>query len=287
MIVYLNGQFIEKEKAMISPFDHGYLYGLGVFETIPTYSGHPFLLDDHLERLNEGLKELRIRASMTRKKALDIIQELCRRNGLTDSSVRLNVSAGLGEMGMQNEPYHRPTIFVFQRPFKRLHAMKEKEAVLLTLPRNTPETGKRLKSHHFLNNVAAKWEMGSNGEQEGIFLTKDGHLAEGIVSNLFWVKEGTIFTPCLQTGILDGVTRRFIMKLAERLHIPVQEGYFFPEELDYAEEIFLTNSIIEIAPVRKIGDRFYPGIRGKYVRTLWEEYQRYCSYLWSAKALSV
>ncbi|MBE3569128.1 MAG: aminodeoxychorismate lyase [Bacillales bacterium] len=287
MIVYLNGHFVEKEKAMISPFDHGYLYGLGVFETIPTYSSHPFLLDDHLERLNEGLKELRIRTSITRKKALDIIQELCRRNGLPDSSVRLNVSAGLGEMGMQIEPYHRPTILVFQRPLKPLQAMREKEAVLLTLPRNTPETGKRLKSHHFLNNVAAKWEMGKSVEQEGIFLTKEGHLAEGIVSNLFWIKDGTIFTPCLQTGILDGITRRFIIELAQRLHIPVQEGYFFPEELDHAEEVFLTNSIIEIAPIRNIGERFYPGTQGKYVRTLWEEYERYRSHLWSAKALPI
>jgi 4-amino-4-deoxychorismate lyase len=285
MIVYLDGQFIEKEKAAISPFDHGYLYGLGVFETIPTYSGHPFLLDDHLERLNEGLKEMRIEATITRKKALDIIQELCRLNGLPDSSVRLNVSAGIGKMGMQIEPFRQPTILVFQRPLKRQQAMKEKEAVLLTLPRNTPETGKRLKSHHFLNNMAAKWEIGNSGEREGIFVTKEGYLAEGIVSNLFWIKDGTIFTPCLQTGILNGVTRQFIMRLAQRLHFPLKEGCFFPEVLDRADEVFLTNSIIEIAPVRKIGHRFYPGITGKFVRRLWKEYKHYCSYLWSARTL--
>ncbi|MEK3890187.1 aminodeoxychorismate lyase [Bacillus sp. FSL K6-3431] len=272
MFLYLNGDFIEKERATISPFDHGYLYGLGVFETFRTYDGHPFLLDDHLKRLNAGLDELNIVRKFTCDEVRGIVEELSRLNGLQDSYIRFNVSAGVGEIGLQTEGYNRPTVIMFQKPLPKMKPLGEKEAVVLQLRRNTPETATRLKSHHFFNNVAAKRELGSNPSREGIFLTEAGFLAEGVTSNLFWIKDGSVFTPSLETGILNGITRQYILNLARLLELPVHEGLYQEAVLEEADEIFFTNSIQEIIPVNILGPVRFPGENGKYVKELHQAY---------------
>ncbi|HZG73007.1 MAG TPA: aminotransferase class IV, partial [Chondromyces sp.] len=131
MYVYINGRIIEKEKAAISPFDHGFLYGLGVFETFRTYEGHPFLLDDHVERLNAGLKELKIEKEFSRQEVLEIINRLSEKNGWENSYIRFNVSAGNGEIGLQTESYLNPSIIVFQKPLSVPGPIGEKEGVIL------------------------------------------------------------------------------------------------------------------------------------------------------------
>lgn len=273
MYIYLNGELLPKEEAKISPFDHGFLYGMGLFETIRTYGGKPFLLEEHIERLQAGMQEMNIAMTLTVEKAGKIIAALCEKNQLPHSSVRLNISAGEGAMGPQTETFHHPAIFAFQRPVVPSFEMKEKEAVLLQLRRNTPETGFRLKSHHYFNNIAAKREVGSDPAKEGIFLTKEGYVAEGVASNIFWVKAGTLFTPALDTGILNGVTRMFLLKRAQAMQIPVQEGLFRLKELLSADEIFLTNSIQEIAPVHLIGGKCFPGRDGEITKQLYEDYR--------------
>lgn len=273
MILFLNGKFVKKENAVISPFDHGYLYGLGIFETLRTYGGMPFLLEEHLIRMNDGLKELGICREITYSEINPIIQELCRINGLPNSYIRINVSAGIDDIGLQTAPYEDPTIIIFQKPLPPLVPLQEKEAVILKLLRNTPETGRRLKSHHFFNNVAAKREIGPAAEKEGIFLTKEGYLAEGITSNLFWVKEGVLYTPALETGILNGITRQFILNLAGHAGIPIKEGLFKDTALKEADEMFFTNSIQEMIPVIKFMSRELPGNRGPVVRQIYEKYK--------------
>ena len=280
MYIYLNGQFIEKDKAVISPFDHGYLYGLGVFETFRTYNGHPFLLDAHLERLNAGLKELCIDRQFHRAEVLSIVEELSHLNDLQDSYIRFNVSAGIGEIGLQTEVYDSPSIIMFQKSLPKMERLREKEAVILTLPRNTPETLVRLKSHHFFNNVAAKREIGPDPNKEGIFLTESGFLAEGITSNLFWVKDEVLYTPTLETGILNGITRQFILTLAEELMMQVKEGLYLETTLLEAEEIFFTNSIQEIVPVIQLGKKIYPGKQGYIVQKLNQMYQECVHTYW-------
>lgn len=270
-----------KEAAAISPFDHGFLYGLGLFETFRVYDGHPFLLDDHLERLNNGLSLLNIKTVLNREQLLRDLSLLLEKNGLTNAYVRLNVSAGNGEIGLQTEPYVDPNVIIFVKPLPPAGGLTEKKAVLLELPRNSPEGTERLKSHHFLNNVLAKREVGNALDVEGVFLTKEGYLAEGIVSNLFWTRGSTLFTPSVETGILNGVTRQFITSLARQIGLEVVEGCFRPEELEVADELFLTNSIQEIVAVNFFEKQKYPGIHGKASRLFHDHYRRGRHSLWS------
>ncbi|MBT2637463.1 aminodeoxychorismate lyase [Bacillus sp. ISL-39] len=285
MFVYMNGSFVKKDEATISPFDHGFLYGLGVFETFRIYNGHPFLLDDHLERLNASLRILDIEAEFNREESVKILEGLLAKNKLKDSYIRFNVSAGNGEIGLQTESYLEPNVIVFAKPLPQAGSMSEKKAVLLELRRNTPEGTERLKSHHYLNNVLAKREAGPEMDTEGIFLTRDGFLAEGIVSNIFWYRDGHLFTPAIETGILNGVTRRFVIALARNAGIEVREGFYKKEEAEKAEEIFLTNSIQEIVPVTDFSGKSFPGKSGVLANSLFGKYEACRETLWSRTKL--
>lgn len=258
MYMYWNGEIVSQEEAKISPFDHGYLYGMGVFETFRVYKRHPFLFDDHYERLKKGLKQLNIRNAPSKKELLQGLEQLLEHNKIEDAYVRLNVSAGIGEVGLRTEPYEVPTSIMYMKrlPFDMVY--DEKEAKLLNLRRNTPEGLVRLKSHHYLNNMLAKREIGHRSNVEGIFLTEKGMLAEGIVSNLFWIKEGTVYTPSVDTGILNGITRLFVLEMCHKLQIPIREGHFKKESLLFADEAFVTNSIQEIVPLKKVMGQLMP-----------------------------
>ncbi|MGM9986983.1 MAG: aminodeoxychorismate lyase [Bacillaceae bacterium] len=255
MFIYLNGEYVEGDKAVISPYDHGYLYGLGIFETFRIYDGHPFLLDDHLERLHEGLQQLNIDVTISKEKVTEIINTLLYKNDLKDAYIRLNVSAGIGEIGLQTMPYCEPNVICFIKPLPPKLERVYKQAMILKIPRNTPEGNIRLKSHHYLNNVLAKREIDNNGNVEGIFLTADGFVAEGIVSNVFFVKESIVYTPCLETGILNGITRKYVLDLCKENDIQIKEGYYTKEMLLDSDEVFVTNSIQEIVSIDEIDGR--------------------------------
>lgn len=285
MYLYLNGKVLRKEDAAISPFDHGFLYGMGLFETFRVYNGHPFLLDDHLERLNQSLEVLNIEARYTREKVNGALGRLLEKNGYKDAYIRLNVSAGTGEIGLQTDPYTKPNTIIFCKPLPPRGAMQEKQAVLLKIHRNTPEGIERLKSHHYLNNILAKREAGNDPRIEGVFLTKEGFVAEGVVSNIFWIKKGVLFTPSIETGILNGITRRFVVGLAKTMGLSVQEGLYMPEEIWTAEEAFVTNSIQEIVPLSSFDGRSMPGISGEKTSELQSHYERHCEQLWSRNEL--
>ena len=282
--IYLNGEVVKQEEATISAYDHGYLYGLGLFETMRTYHRHPFLLDDHLDRIQSSLHHVNLIHTFKRDEVLAIIQHLCKVNQLEDSYIRFNISAGIGDIGLQTEPYQEPTIIVFQKALPT-HRFIAKEAVILKQRRNSPETSIRLKSHHYLNNIAAKREIGADPRKEGIFLTEEGHLAEGIVSNLFWIKNGILYTPAIETGILNGVTRQFIMRLANIHQLSSKEGFYQSDVLKDAEEVFFTNSIQEIIPVSRISEQDYPGCDGVWTRKLYDAYCQYTETLFSREQL--
>jgi 4-amino-4-deoxychorismate lyase len=277
----MNDRMIKKEEVRISPFDHGYLYGLGLFETFRVYKGHCFLLDDHLKRLNDSLETLNINLKFERNEVEGKVKRLLAANGYDDAYIRLNVSAGNGEIGLQTNPYTQPVIIIFSKPLPPSSPLVEKEAVLLSIPRNTPEGSERLKSHHYLNNLFAKREIGDDPNKEGVFLTREGYLAEGIVSNLFWYKDGMLFTPSLNTGILNGITRQFIFTLAGKLELPVVEGRFLLKETEDAEEIFFTNSIQEIVAVSLFNQKRMAGKAGRLVRLLHKQYQDYSAFTYS------
>ncbi|MCT8136394.1 aminodeoxychorismate lyase [Anaerobacillus sp. CMMVII] len=258
MYIYLNGEYVLQAEAKISPFDHGFLYGLGVFETFRIYDGHPFLLDDHFQRLARSLRELNISLSLTKAELLEIIEKLLEKNKLQDAYIRFNVSAGEAPIGLQTEPYKAPNVIIFMKPIGRLD--KIKKAAILNTVRNTPEGRERLKSHHYLNNVLGKREV-PDLDTEGIFLTSEGFVAEGIVSNIFWVKKGEVYTPSVKTGILNGITRRFILQLLKKYNIPCHEGCYDATQLAEADEVFITNSIQEVVGITTLDEHRYPSER--------------------------
>lgn len=285
MLIYVNGTYVEASEAKISPYDHGYLYGLGVFETFRIYNGHPFLLDDHYERLMDALSVLQIEWKMTKDDVLCILQELLVRNGLEHAYVRFNVSAGIGEIGLQTGLYEEPSVIVFIKPLSVPGKVLEKEGVILKQKRNTPEGAFRLKSHHYLNNILGKREIGNVVNKEGVFLTEAGHIAEGVVSNLFFVKKGVLYTPSLETGILNGITRAFIIRIAEVLDVDVEEGLFTQKELLSADEVFVTNSIQEIVPLNQIEEVNFPGKEGDVTKSFMSVYEMHRESLWSRNEL--
>lgn len=285
MLIYVNGSFVDANEAKISPYDHGYLYGLGVFETLRVYNGHLFLFDDHYERLVTALSSLHICWNMQNEDVRGIIEELLVKNGLQHAYIRLNVSAGTGEIGLQTDDYEEPSVIVFVKPLHAPSEVVEKEGVILKQVRNTPEGAFRLKSHHYLNNILGKRELGNTTAKEGIFLTKEGYVAEGIVSNLFFVKDNILHTPSLQTGILNGITRMFVLKIAEASQLQVQVGFFMKEELLAADEVFVTNSIQEIVPLSNIGDVRFPGKTGTVTNQLLSLYEEQREKLWSRNEL--
>jgi 4-amino-4-deoxychorismate lyase len=285
MILFVNGQYVDAAHAAISPYDHGYLYGLGVFETFRIYEGHPFLFDDHYRRLRKALSELNICWNMTKEEVLAVLHQLLERNKLKNAYIRFNVSAGTGEIGLQTDEYENPTTIVFIKPMPSQDSIIEKEGVLLKQPRNTPEGMFRLKSHHYLNNILGKREIGNDPLKEGIFLTKEGYVAEGIVSNIFFIQEGVLYTPSLETGILDGVTREFVLTLADMYDIQTEIGLFTAEDLLNSEEVFVTNSIQEIVPIKRIGDTVYEGKEGHITKRFIQEYKTQRSVLWGKNEL--
>lgn len=277
MIIYQNGSFIRDIDARVSPFDHGFLYGMGLFETLRVYDGHPFLLDDHLSRLREGLKDMYIETNISKEDMMGILQQLLMKNDLRNARVRINISAGEGIVGLPSEPYMKPNVLIFINGLSTAEEeLTEKNAVILQTKRNTPETSRRLKSHHYGNNIAAKMELRDSPGVEGIFLTSDGYVSEAITSNIFWVKDSILYTPNLSTGILPGITRQFIMVLAERVGLSVNEGLFFVEDFMDADEVFLTNSIQEIVAIKEIYNvQQYQGKAGYFTNSLFEEYKKY------------
>lgn len=273
MYAFINGEIKRNNDVLISPFDHGFLYGVGVFETFRTYEGKVFLLEEHVNRLNAALRELNIDLHVTGREVENIVTRLDEANGWANSYIRFNVSAGEGEIGLQTVPYKQPNVIVFQKPLQPAGKISEKSGIWLETRRTRPEGAFRLKSHHYLNNIFGKREVGNDPLTEGLFLTEDGFVAEGVVSNLFWVKGKTVYTPSLDTGILNGVTRLFVIELARSAGFHVNEGLFTPAEAEAADEVFVTNSIQEIVPLSSLNEKPFPGQRGETVQLFFKQYR--------------
>jgi len=252
MILWLNGELREEHEAVIPAGDHGFLYGMGLFETFRTYGGRPFLLSEHAERLRAGCAELRIAYDPDPAAVERAVRETMRANGLADAYVRWSVSAGPAPLGLPGAAgYGRPNVMLMVKPLPGAPA-EPKELHLLRLARSGPEGAVRRKSFHYMNNILGKWELAErtlSPRAEGLFLDAGGRLCEGIVSNLFWVSEGRLFTPSTDTGCLPGVTRGAVLALAHEAGIPVVEGGFPFPALAGAGEAFVTNSVQEVVPV--------------------------------------
>ncbi|MEW4372801.1 aminodeoxychorismate lyase [Paenibacillus kandeliae] len=290
--VSLNGVITPIEQAVVSVMDHGFLYGMGLFETFRTYNGRPFLLEKHSQRLQAGCQSLGIQWNETTEHINQQITALMQANELSEAYIRYTVSAGEDILGLPSGPYEQPTIVIYAKPLpsilqgsieQRLSG-KSKSLRRLHTVRNTPEGDIRLKSLHYMNSILGKRELALYHDQpstsvEGLMLTAEGHMAEGIVSNLFFLQDDCLYTPSVDTGILPGITRSFVIELAEQLDLPVEKGLYNWQQLQQADEIFMTNSIQELVPITRLLDDGHEitvsnGQPGRWTTAFYEAYEK-------------
>ncbi|SOC26450.1 4-amino-4-deoxychorismate lyase [Ureibacillus xyleni] len=271
MLCWFNGKYLDEKELFISPFDHGYLHGIGFYEHFRTYNGQVLLLEEHFHRLCNALNIYRIPMPYTIKDIQNVIEELWTAASREDCIFRLNVSAGRANEMLSPE-YKKPNVIIFRRSLRQRTRGTEKNAIWLKTTRNSPEQPIRFKSHHFGNNILASFEVQNLETTEGFFLNTKGHIAEGITSNIFWVRDDILFTPSLSTGIVPGITRQWVIHAAKRLGIRVVEDIFFQHELINAYECFVTNSIEELVPISKVGRTRFLGEDGPIYQRLHQSY---------------
>lgn len=278
-IVYLNGALVPRSQARISPFDLGFLYGYGLFETMRAYSGHIFRLESHLERLSKSarLLGLPLRGLDLGKACYDTL----RVNRLSDARIRLTVSIGEGEAVPDPPKHPRPTVLIIATEYTppSIEVYRRGYAAIVASTRqNSHSPLSRLKTTSWLNYILARKEARVKGADEAILLNERSFICEGSTSNIFLMSCGTLITPSLGSGCLPGVTRQTVIELAPELGIKVAEREVQLEELLEADEAFLTNSLIELMPLtevnsKPIGERE----RGKVTMVLRKAYKRLVS----------
>ncbi|WP_144513505.1 aminodeoxychorismate lyase [Bacillus sp. FJAT-22090] len=271
MDAWKDGKLYRSDELKVSAYDHGFLYGLGFFETFRTYNGQVFLWKEHWERLSRALADFRVSMPYEEEVVLKAIEELTKANSGEDGYFRLNISAGVHDIGLQPSHYEKPTMILFRKALPIANRGTEKHAVWLKTVRNSPESMNRHKSHHYANNIQARFEVETLATHEGFFLTSDGFIAEGITSNIFWAKDGKVYTPSLKTGILAGITRHWILRSSL---IEVEEGFFTKDEVESADEVFITNAVQEIVPIQQVDEIQYLGNQGPIYNVLHEAYIR-------------
>jgi branched-chain amino acid aminotransferase len=277
MWVYLNDRFVQKEYARVSVFDHGFLYGDGVYETLRVYRGRIFLWERHLARLRQSCELIGLDLPIQDDAWMPILGELMVHNRLQNAGLRVTISRGEGEVGIDPRLCTHPTVVVMAKPVVTYTDQQREQGMVLHLSsvrRNSPlAQSPQIKAVSFLNNILAKLEAVAVEADDALMLNLDGHLAECTTSNIFFVKNQRLYTPALECGILKGITREVVIELANEQGICVQEGRYRMEHILQADECFITNTGFEIMPVSKIGDsQIGLGKRGPLTNMLWEAF---------------
>lgn len=260
LLVYIDGEFYPKSEAKISVFDHGLLYGDGVFEGIRAYNSIVFKLKEHIDRLYRSAHTIMLQIPMTKSEMTKAVLETIRKNKLKDAYIRLVVTRGIGDLGLDPRKCPKPTVVIITAPMLQLHSAEVRKrgiaAVIVWVRRDPVDaTTHEIKSLNYLNSILGKIEANFTGADEAICLNREGFVCEGVGENIFMVKEAKIFTPPISSGALNGITRNVIMKLAEKLGYMVIEKDITPNELFNADEVFFTGTAAEVTPIRKINER--------------------------------
>lgn len=250
-VVFLNGELLPRSQARISPFDHAFLYGHGLFETARAYSGVFFRLDTHLDRLLRSAAILGIplpEPDRAREEMTAACYHTLRANNLQNARLRLTLSAGEGEPTPVTSGAAKPTLFVTARAYTPDPVLQHggARATISGLRRTSRSLPSRLKTTSYLDSLMARREAADKGVDEALLLNEKGKLAEGSTSNVFVASAGTLVTPSVSTGLLAGITRAVVLELAKAEGVKVEEREVSPEELWTADEAFLTNSIVEL-----------------------------------------
>lgn len=269
MYVYLNNKLVLASDAKVSVFDHGFLYGDGVFETMRVYDGVVFMLDEHLSRLYRSASMIGLNLPLNFDSIKVAIYETINANSLKDAYVRLTLSRGYGPVGLDPELCREPTFIVIAEEFREYPRTFYENGIKLAIAetrRNLKEAiNPQIKSLNFLNNILAKMEARDRGAYEALMLNVSGHLTEGTISNVFFVSDAGAYgghtpllcTPSTSCGILDGITRGIVLDIAVRDGVMVKEGVFTREDIYKASEVFITNTTMEVMPVRQVDEVSY------------------------------
>ncbi|MDA1192650.1 MAG: branched-chain-amino-acid transaminase [Candidatus Poribacteria bacterium] len=279
MLIYLDGKFVPKEQAVVSVFDHGLLYGDGVFEGIRSYNGRVFKLDEHLRRLYDSAKAIMLTVPLDIDAMEEVVLESLRQNNLRDAYIRLVVTRGVGDLGLDPNKCPKATVFCIADKIKlypEKYYQEGLEVVSVASRRNIADAlDPRVKSLNYLNNIMAKIEGKLAGAEEAIMLNREGFVVECTGDNIFLVRDGVLVTPPCYVGALEGITRGAVIELAQDAGIPVEERPFTRFEVYTADECFLTGTAAELIPVvkvdqRPIGDGTPGGVTGKLLEAFQE-----------------
>jgi len=259
LMIYINGRLLPKDQATVSVFDHGLLYGDGVFEGIRAYNGRVFRLTEHLERLARSARAIVLDTGLTLKELETAVLDTLRANHLRDAYVRLVVTRGTGDLGLDPKKCPRPTVIIIADKISLYpdeFYQKGLEVNTVSTRRNTSQAvSPNIKSLNYLNNILAKIESGLSGAGEALMLSTEGYVAECTGDNIFYIKGNQLITPPTVAGALEGITRAVVMELAPSLGLVAEERLFTPFDLYTAEEVFLTGTAAEIIPVVKMDAR--------------------------------
>ncbi len=278
LLVYVNGEFVPESEAKISVFDHGFLYGDGVFEGIRAYNGRVFKLKEHIDRMYDCAKVIKLKIPLTKQEFIDAILETLRKNGLRDAYIRPIVTRGVGDLGLNPEVCTNPQVIIITKPWGAMYGdLYEKglKAVTVTVRRNAIDSlPPNIKSLNYLNNIFAKIEANAKGGDEAIFLDHNGYISEGSGDNIFVVKNGVVYTPPTLNN-LRGITRAVTVEIIEKLGIPFRETNLGLFDLYSADEMFVTGTAAEICPITEIDGRVVgDGKPGEITKKLMQEFRK-------------
>jgi branched-chain amino acid aminotransferase len=277
--VYITGKLVDKEQATVSVFDHGFLYGDGVFEGIRVYGGKVFLLGEHIDRLYESARAIRLEIPMTKADLTAATNSTVAANGISDGYVRLVVSRGAGTLGLDPRKTANPQVIIIADTISLYPPETYQQGLRLITAstiRNHPQAlSARIKSLNYLNNIMAKVEGTDAGCVEALMLNHKGEVAECTGDNIFILARGILKTPPVDAGILEGITRNAVIRLARDAKVPVAETTLLRHDIYVADECFLTGTAAEVVPVtsldgRPIGD----GKPGPVTRDLLERFRK-------------
>ena len=257
--IYIDGKFYSEANAKVSVFDHGLLYGDGIFEGIRFYNGRVFRLEQHLERLWNSARSICLKIPMTRKEMTEALLETIRQNHLRDGYVRLVVTRGVGNLGLNPEQCKNPSVIIIVATIALYHEdfyRKGLSIVTVATRRSNPASlNPAVKSLNYLNNVMARIEANLASADEALMLNDAGNVAECTADNVFIIKHGRIFTPPITAGALQGITRSVVFDIAGEFDLKVVEADFTRHDIFVADECFLTGTAAEIVPVVKADGR--------------------------------
>jgi branched-chain amino acid aminotransferase len=277
--IWIDGKLLPKEQATISVYDHGLLYGDGVFEGIRAYNGKIFECDAHVRRIYDSARSIRLEIPYTKQQFAAAIQETIQANGFTDCYVRAVVTRGAGDLGVDPRKSVRPTTFIIADTLnvypKELYE-KGMSVITSSYIRNHPNsTPPRVKSLNYLNNVLAKIEANDAGVPEAIMLNHLGNVAECTADNIFVVRDGIVTTPSIDQCVLEGITRSVIIRQAREMGMTLIEGIVQRHDVYVADEVFVTGTGAEVMPITKVDGRVIGnGVAGPVTKKLLEAFHR-------------